>query len=131
MSPQCALRIPPPPPPLALSPPAPYCVTVTFLALGNGAPDLSSTILAITSGDYNLSLGALTGGGMFVSTCVAGACILTADGAKCRGALVRDVLGYACTILTILLFLVDGYVRPLPPRPPCPFPSRRPQTTHL
>eukprot|EP00873_Tetraselmis_striata_P037792 jgi/Tetstr1/458056/TSEL_044563.t1 len=83
---------------------------VTFLALGNGAPDLSSTILAITSGDYNLSLGALTGGGMFVSTCVAGACILTADGAKCRGALVRDVLGYACTILTILLFLVDGYV---------------------
>mmetsp|Transcript_18778 Transcript_18778/g.52303 ORF Transcript_18778/g.52303 Transcript_18778/m.52303 type:complete len:797 (+) Transcript_18778:155-2545(+) len=81
---------------------------VTFLALGNGAPDLSSTIVAIQGGDYNLSLGALTGAGMFVGTCVAGACIMTAGGAKCRGALIRDVLGYVVAILVLIIFLVDG-----------------------
>lgn len=86
------------------------CVAVTFLALGNGAPDVSSTILAIKSGDYNLSLGALTGAGMFVGTVVAGACIITANGAKCRGALIRDVLGYAVTILLMLCVLADGRV---------------------
>mmetsp|Transcript_10638 Transcript_10638/g.25223 ORF Transcript_10638/g.25223 Transcript_10638/m.25223 type:complete len:798 (+) Transcript_10638:335-2728(+) len=83
---------------------------VTFLALGNGAPDLSSTILAIKSGDYNLSLGALTGAGMFVGTVVAGSCILSAGGAKCRGALIRDSLGYAAAILVLLIVMVDGRV---------------------
>jgi len=39
---------------------------VTLLALGNGAPDVSSTISAInsTADGYKLSLGALTGAGM-------------------------------------------------------------------
>ena len=34
---------------------------VTFLALGNGAPDISSSIAAISSGNYELALGALLG----------------------------------------------------------------------
>ena len=34
---------------------------VTFVALGNGAPDLSSNINAIRSGNVLLSAGALTG----------------------------------------------------------------------
>jgi hypothetical protein len=29
---------------------------------------------------------------MFVGTCVAGACIISAGGAKCRGALIREVI---------------------------------------
>jgi hypothetical protein len=39
---------------------------VTLLALGNGAPDVSSTVAAINSGSdgYQLSLGALTGAGV-------------------------------------------------------------------
>ncbi len=38
-----------------------YLVAVTFLALGNGAPDISSSIAAISSGNYELALGALLG----------------------------------------------------------------------
>lgn len=34
---------------------------VSFLALGNGAPDISASIAAISSGNYELALGALLG----------------------------------------------------------------------
>ena len=39
----------------------PACCAVTFLALGNGAPDISSSIAAITSGNFEMALGALLG----------------------------------------------------------------------
>ena len=39
--------------------------TVSFLALGNGAPDISASIAAISSGNYELALGALLGGPQF------------------------------------------------------------------
>jgi hypothetical protein len=39
---------------------------VTFVALGNGAPDLSANIAAISAGEVTLSAGALTGAAMFV-----------------------------------------------------------------
>lgn len=76
---------------------------VTLLALGNGAPDVSSTIHAVASSPtgYRLALGALTGAGMFVGTCVAGAVTLVADGAKCRGALLRDVSAYFLTVVLV------------------------------
>ena len=34
---------------------------VTFLALGNGAPDISSSIAAIASSNFEMALGALLG----------------------------------------------------------------------
>jgi sodium/potassium/calcium exchanger 6 len=40
------------------------CPAVTFLALGNGAPDISSSIAAISSGNYEMALGALLGGSL-------------------------------------------------------------------
>ena len=69
---------------------------VTLLALGNGAPDVSATISAIRQGGtgYQLSLGALTGAGMFVGTVVAGVVMLIAGGVKARGALIRDLSMY-------------------------------------
>lgn len=36
---------------------------VTFLALGNGAPDISSSIAAVRAGQYKLALGSLLGTG--------------------------------------------------------------------
>lgn len=39
---------------------------MTFVALGNGAPDLSANIAAISAGEVVLSAGAFTGAAMFV-----------------------------------------------------------------
>lgn len=36
-------------------------LAVTFLALGNGAPDISSSIAAVRAGQYKLALGSLLG----------------------------------------------------------------------
>ena len=75
---------------------------VTFLALGNGAPDLSSNIAAVRSGHYSLALGSLTGGAMFVGCVVAGRIISVSKGVKCRGAQIRDVstLFFAVALVT-------------------------------
>jgi sodium/potassium/calcium exchanger 6 len=88
---------------------------VTLLALGNGAADVSATISAITQNPedgYQMSLGALTGAGMFVSTVIAGIVIMTADGVKCRGALVRDVIMYMFTIGLVYYFFSQGEIGP-------------------
>ncbi|GMI36126.1 hypothetical protein TeGR_g5283 [Tetraparma gracilis] len=76
---------------------------VTLLALGNGAPDVSSTVSAITgtADGYKLSFGALTGAGMFVSCAVSSVVIITADGVKCRGALVRDIASLLASLLLV------------------------------
>ena len=81
---------------------------VTLLALGNGAPDVASTVSAIRAGQYALSLGALTGAGMFVCTCVAGLVMVYSGGAKARGALTRDVGVYAATLLAAGAMLASG-----------------------
>lgn len=80
---------------------------VSLLALGNGAADVSATMNAIVQNPqqgYQMSLGALTGAGMFVGTVVAGIVIVIADGVKCRGALIRDLL-----MLIITIGVVYGY----------------------
>ena len=62
---------------------------VTLLALGNGAADVSATINAIASdpgNGYKMSLGALTGAAMFITTVIAGSVIVTNGGMVCRGA---------------------------------------------
>lgn len=80
---------------------------VTLLALGNGAPDVSSTLHAVAGSrnGYRLALGALTGAGMFVGSVVAGAVTVVANGAKAKGALLRDVSAYMCAIGIILSVL--------------------------
>mmetsp|Transcript_26937 Transcript_26937/g.60923 ORF Transcript_26937/g.60923 Transcript_26937/m.60923 type:complete len:786 (+) Transcript_26937:243-2600(+) len=86
---------------------------VSLLALGNGAADVSATMNAISSdveNGYLLSLGALTGAAMFITTVVSGSVILTNGGLKCRGALVRDILALAITVMVVALKLETGKV---------------------
>uniref|UniRef100_A0A7S4R3X5 Sodium/calcium exchanger membrane region domain-containing protein n=1 Tax=Ditylum brightwellii TaxID=49249 RepID=A0A7S4R3X5_9STRA len=88
---------------------------VTLLALGNGAADVSATINAIKSDPqtgYQMSLGALTGAGMFVGTVVCGVVIVTADGVACRGALVRDVVVFIITVAVVFWQLKRGSIGP-------------------
>ncbi|BDA43166.1 probable mitochondrial sodium/calcium exchanger protein [Coccomyxa sp. Obi] len=81
---------------------------VTFLALGNGAPDISSSVAAITAGNYMLAISSLLGGGLFVGCVVAGAIMLANGGAKARGALMRDVAAYCIGVVTITAFMWTG-----------------------
>lgn len=86
---------------------------VTLLALGNGAADVSATISAIVSDEengYKLSLGALTGAAMLVGGVVSGIVILIADGVKCRGALIRDVMALFFTVIIVWVYLSGGVV---------------------
>ena len=94
----------------------PLCFAgVTLLALGNGASDVSATMNAVWSdptAGYKMSLGALTGASMFVTTIVAGMVILANGGAVCRGALLRDVAALGVTVVVVALALMDGEVGP-------------------
>ena len=86
---------------------------VTLLALGNGAADVSATVSAIALNPqegYQMSLGALTGAGMFVGTVVAGIVIVIADGVKCRGALVRDLVMFVLTLAVVWIFFDEGEI---------------------
>ncbi|KAL0053639.1 hypothetical protein WJX82_008689 [Trebouxia sp. C0006] len=88
----------------------PRLAGVTFLALGNGAPDISSSIAAVRAGQYKMALGSLLGGGMFVGCVVAGSVMLCCQGAKVRGALIRDVAAYAIAVLAVAIILWSGKV---------------------
>ena len=86
---------------------------VTLLALGNGASDVSATMNAIWNDPvdgYKLSLGALTGASMFITTVVAGSVILANGGMVCRGAMLRDVVALAVTVVVVALTLEGGEV---------------------
>jgi sodium/potassium/calcium exchanger 6 len=88
---------------------------VSLLALGNGAADVSATVSAITSdpiAGYKLSLGALTGAAMLISCVISAVVIITAEGLPCRGALVRDVLALAFTVLVVWKELASGSIGP-------------------
>ena len=82
----------------------PRLAGVTLLALGNGAPDISSVIAAVKMGQSEMALGALTGAGMFVGCVIAGRIIVLNGGAKCRGAQVRDVLFFFIAVAVVLGF---------------------------
>uniref|UniRef100_A0A7S4JWE0 Sodium/calcium exchanger membrane region domain-containing protein n=1 Tax=Odontella aurita TaxID=265563 RepID=A0A7S4JWE0_9STRA len=77
---------------------------VTLLALGNGAPDVASTVNAILddpNNGYLLAMGELTGAAMVIGTVVAGAVAWVAPGGhgvQFGGAFVRDVLVFVLTM---------------------------------
>lgn len=86
---------------------------VTLLALGNGAPDVASTVNAILNDrkyGYKMALGELTGSGMVASTVIVGAVTFVAHGVSCRGALVRDVVMFIATMIVVYLSFHAGTI---------------------
>eukprot|EP00798_Chlamydomonas_sp_ICE-L_P016198 gene16197-22361_t len=71
---------------------------VTFVAMGNGAPDLSANISAIRRA------------AMFVQCVVASEVIRISGGVNCRGATLRDVGIYGVSILGVMLTFWSGKV---------------------
>uniref|UniRef100_A0A3Q3X5N2 Sodium/calcium exchanger membrane region domain-containing protein n=1 Tax=Mola mola TaxID=94237 RepID=A0A3Q3X5N2_MOLML len=82
---------------------------VTFLALGNGAPDIFSAIAAFSHPHTaGLAIGALFGAGIFVTTVVAGSVALVKPFAVASRPFLRDVSFYMVAVFWTFLMLYRG-----------------------
>ncbi|CAH0482544.1 unnamed protein product [Peronospora belbahrii] len=84
---------------------------VTFLAFGNGAPDVFSAIAAYGSGVGETGVNELLGGAMFISTVVVGGvAVATAVKVK-RWAFLRDIGAFIASLLLLLLLAISSHER--------------------
>ncbi|PWY77168.1 sodium/calcium exchanger protein [Aspergillus sclerotioniger CBS 115572] len=81
---------------------------VTFLAFGNGSPDVFSTFAAMRSNSGSLAIGELLGAASFITSVVAGSMALVRPFKVARRSFVRDV-GYFILAVAFSMFLLgDG-----------------------
>jgi len=86
---------------------SPSMAAVTLLALGNGSPDVFSSLAALRAGQYRTGFGAILSAGAFVSALVVGfVAIYSAPFPVDPAPFVRDVLFY----LTSAMFLFYVYL---------------------
>ena len=84
---------------------------VTFLAFGNGSPDVFSTFAAMSSNSGSLAVGELMGAAGFITAVVAGSMALVKPFNVARRSFVRDVLFFTVAASFSLVFLIDGKLR--------------------
>src|SRR4051794_13660045 len=83
---------------------------VTFLAFGNGSPDLFSTFSAITHGSGSLAIGELIGAASFISSVVAGSVAVVSPFRVTKAPFLRDVLFFSSAICIVLTIIRDGKI---------------------
>ncbi|CAE6410312.1 unnamed protein product [Rhizoctonia solani] len=83
---------------------------VTFLAFGNGSPDLFSTFSAMRAGSGSLAIGELLGAASFIVSVVAGSMPLVRPFRVNPGSFVRDVGFFTVSVACILVILIDGEI---------------------
>ena len=86
---------------------------MTFLAFGNGAPDIFSAIAAVGSakgGDVGLAFGALFGAGVFVTTVVAGTICLVTPFRSIQRPLLRDIIFFIVASFAAYVAMYDGKI---------------------
>jgi solute carrier family 24 (sodium/potassium/calcium exchanger), member 6 len=81
---------------------------VTFLAFGNGSPDVFSTFAAMSSNSGSLALGELIGAAGFITAVVAGSMAFVQPFKVARKSFVRDVSFFIIATSFTLGFLWDG-----------------------
>ncbi|KAL2366196.1 hypothetical protein RJZ56_000844 [Blastomyces dermatitidis] len=81
---------------------------VTFLAFGNGSPDVFSTFAAMGSNSGSLAVGELIGAAGFITAVVAGSMALVRPFRVARRSFVRDVGFFIVAASFSLVFLADG-----------------------
>jgi len=90
---------------------SPNIAGVTFLAFGNGSPDVFSAIAALsTGGDPALGLGGLLGAGVFVTTVVAGTISVVTPFTAMQRPFIRDVIFYIVSVYWTFCILWRGYI---------------------
>ena len=81
---------------------------VTFLAFGNGSPDVFSTFAAMNSHSGSLAIGELIGAATFIAAVVAGSMAIVQPFKVDRGSFVRDVSFFIVAVAFSMVFLADG-----------------------
>ncbi|CAG8543840.1 13007_t:CDS:10 [Ambispora gerdemannii] len=83
---------------------------VTFLAFGNGSPDLFSTFSAVTNHSGSLAIGELIGAASFISSVVAGSMAVITPFRVTRVPFIRDVLFFIGAIAVVIFIITDGEI---------------------
>ncbi|KAJ5577856.1 Sodium/calcium exchanger membrane region [Penicillium hispanicum] len=81
---------------------------VTFLAFGNGSPDVFSTFAAMRSNSGSLAIGELIGAASFITSVVAGSMAMVRPFKVARRSFVRDVGYFAIAVGFSMFLLADG-----------------------
>jgi len=84
---------------------------VTFLALGNGSPDLFSTFSAIKHGSGSLAVGELIGAASFITSVVAGSVAVVSPFRVTKVPFLRDVIFFSSAICIVLAIVWDGKIQ--------------------
>ncbi len=85
---------------------------VTFLAFGNGSPDVFSTFSAMRANSGSLAIGELLGAASFIVSCVVGSMCIIRPFQVNRGPFLRDVGFFTVAVSLLLVILSDGHIRP-------------------
>ncbi|KAI7832253.1 Sodium/calcium exchanger protein-domain-containing protein [Gamsiella multidivaricata] len=83
---------------------------VTFLAFGNGSPDVFSTFSAIGAGSGSLAIGELVGAASFITSVVVGSMAIIKPFKVSRAPFLRDVSFFAGCVLFTLYAVLDGKI---------------------
>ncbi|KAL1892743.1 hypothetical protein Sste5346_006826 [Sporothrix stenoceras] len=81
---------------------------VTFLAFGNGSPDVFSTFAAMGSNSGSMAVGELIGAAGFITGVVAGSMALVREFKVSRRTFVRDIVFFILSVAFAMVFLADG-----------------------
>lgn len=81
---------------------------VTFLAFGNGSPDVFSTFAAMSTHSSSLAIGELVGAAGFISAVVAGSMALVRPFRVAKKSFIRDVGFFVVAAAFSMGFLADG-----------------------
>ena len=81
---------------------------VTFLAFGNGSPDVFSTFAAVRSNSGSLAIGELIGAAGFITAVVSGSMALVRPFKVARRSFVRDVGFFIIAIAFSMVFVANG-----------------------
>ncbi|PHH85104.1 hypothetical protein CDD83_885 [Cordyceps sp. RAO-2017] len=84
---------------------------VTFLALGNGSPDVFSTFAAMSSNSPSMAVGELLGAASFITGVVAGSMALVREFRVERKTYTRDICFFIVAVGFTMAFLADGQLR--------------------
>jgi sodium/potassium/calcium exchanger 6 len=82
---------------------------VTFLAFGNGSPDVFSTFSAMRAQSGGLAVGELLGAATFIVSCVVGSMCIIKPFTVNRGPFLRDV-GFFTIAVTLLIVVLSDHL---------------------